>query len=219
MPGSLDLWLLGSSLWSAAVTAAQLGMAYAFAHFIGPEQTEAALARYRSDFKPSKRLAEPRIIVALGAICADTEAEATRLSASTKVLIRGIRLGGERRPVPTPEDATRELEGLGEGADPFTWDAGRWPRYIVGSATQVAGTLQTMARDLRVDELMILTVIHDHGARRRSYELARQIARPRLTQRRGRKGAQLTGPCYLVTSSSSTSKTRVALGGITPAAP
>ena len=170
MPGSPDLWLLGSSLWSAAV-AAQLGMPYAFAHFIGPEQTEAALARYRSDFKPSKRLAEPRIIVALGAICADTEAEATRLSASTKVLIRGIRLGGERRPVPTPEDATRELEGLGEGADPFTWDAGRWPRYIVGSATQVAGTLQTMARDLRVDELMILTVIHDHGARRRSYEL------------------------------------------------
>ena len=116
MPGSPDLWLLGSSLWSAAV-AAQLGMPYAFAHFIGPEQTEAALSALSLGLQTTlKRLAEPRIIVALGAICADTEAEATRLSASTKVLIRGIRLGGERRPVPTPEDATRELEGLRRGS-------------------------------------------------------------------------------------------------------
>ncbi len=177
MPGSPAVWLLGSSLWSAGV-AAQLGMPYAFAHFIGPEQTEAALALYRSNFKPSKRLAEPRVIVALGAICAATEAEATRLSASTKVLIRGIRLGGERRPVPPPDEAGRELEALGEGADPFTWDASRWPRYVVGSAAQVAGTLDAMARDLRVEELMILTVIHDHQARRRSYELLARIIRP-----------------------------------------
>jgi len=170
MPGCPDLWMLGSSLWSAAV-AAQLGIPYAFAHFIGPEQTEAALARYRADFKPSKRLAEPRVIVALGAICADTEAEATRLSASTKVLVRGFRLGGERRPVPTPEDALRELEALGEGADPFTWDSGAWPRYLIGSAEQLKDKLEAMARDFVVDELMILTVIHDHQARRRSYEL------------------------------------------------
>ena len=170
MPGWPDLWMLGSSLWSAAV-AAQLGMPYAFAHFIGPEHTEAALARYRSDFKPSKLLAEPRAIVALGAICADTEVEATRLAASTKVLIRGFRLGGERRPVPPPDQALRELEALGEGADPFTWDASRWPRYLVGSAAQLKDKLAAMARDLSVDELMILTVIHDHAARRRSYEL------------------------------------------------
>jgi luciferase family oxidoreductase group 1 len=170
MPGCPDLWMLGSSLWSAAV-AAQLGMPYAFAHFIGPEQTEPALALYRLEFKPSKRLAEPRVIVALGAICAATEAEATRLSASTKVLVRGFRLGGERRPVPPPDEAARELEALGEGADPFTWDAGRWPRYLVGSAEQLKSKLETMARDLRVEELMILTVIHDHAARRRSYQL------------------------------------------------
>ena len=173
MPGCPDLWLLGSSLWSAAV-AAQLGMPYAFAHFIGPEHTEAALALYRASFKPSKDLLEPRVIVALGAICADSEAEAVWLSASTKVLIRGIRLGGERRPVPPPDVALRELESLGEGADPFTWDVCKWPRYIVGSAAQVHDQLEAMARDFRVDELTILTVIHDHQARRRSYELLAQ---------------------------------------------
>jgi luciferase family oxidoreductase group 1 len=170
MPGAPDVWLLGSSDWSAEV-AAQFGLPYAFAHFIGPEQTVTALARYRSNFKPSAFLHEPRAIVALGAVCADTDAEAERLSASTKVLIRRIRLGGERRPVPTPEEAIKELENLGAGADPLTWDASEWPRYIVGDAAKVSGRLESMARDLQVEELMILTVIHDHAARVHSYEI------------------------------------------------
>ena len=107
----------------------------------------------------------------LGAVCADTEAEAQRLSASTKVLTRRIRLGGERRPVPTPEEAIKELAAAGAGADPFTWDASEWPRYLVGDPEQVSGKLKTMARDLQVEELMILTVIHDHEARLHSYKL------------------------------------------------
>ncbi len=170
MPGGPDVWLLGSSTWSAEV-AAQFGLPYAFAHFIGPEQTVAALADYRLHFRPSEYLREPRAIVTLGVVCADTDAEAERLSASTKVLIRRIRLGGERRPVPTPEEAIKELEGLGAGADPLTWDASEWPRYIVGGPAHVSSKLESMARDLKVEELMILTVIHDHGARLHSYEL------------------------------------------------
>lgn len=169
-PGCPDVWMLGSSLWSASV-AGQLGMPYAFAHFIAPDQTEGALARYRAEFKPSPYLAEPRIIVALGAIAADTEAEATRLAASTKVLIRSIRLGGERRPVQRPADALRELAMLGDDADPFTWDHCPYPRYLVGSAAQVKEQFESLARDFGVDELMVLTVIHDHQARRHSYEL------------------------------------------------
>ena len=170
MPGVPDVWLLGSSTWSAEI-AANFGLPYAFAHFIGPEQTVAALAHYRANFKPSKYLSQPRAIVTLGAVCADTEAEAARLSASTKVLIRRIRLGGERRPVPTPEEAIKELESLGTGADPLEWDASEWPRYIVGNAEKVCGTLKKMSRKLQVSEFMILTVIHDHQARIRSYQL------------------------------------------------
>ena len=170
MPGAPDVWLLGSSAWSAAV-AARYGLPYAFAHFIGPEQTTAALAHYRAHFTPSKFLAEPRAILTLGAVCADTHAEAERLAASTKLLIRRIRLGGPRRPVPTPEEAMAELETLGEDADPLAWDASAWPRYIVGDAKQVGSTLESMARKLQVEELMILTVIHDHRARVHSYEL------------------------------------------------
>lgn len=170
MPGAPEIWLLGSSTWSADI-AAQFGLPYAFAHFIGPEETRAALALYRAKFQPSEQLREPRAIVALGAVCADTEAEAERLAASTKLLIRRIRLGGERRPVPTPEDALRELEKVGEDADPLTWDRSEWPRYIVGAPEKMRDALQGMASDLQVSELMILTVIHDHRARVHSYEL------------------------------------------------
>lgn len=170
MPGAPDVWLLGSSAWSAAV-AAQFGLPYAFAHFIGPEQTVAALALYRAHFMPSKFLRAPRAIVTLGVVCADTNAEAERLAASTKLLIRRIRLGGERRPVPTSQEAIKELESLGADADPLAWDASEWPRYIVGDAEKVRGTLETMARELQAEELMILTVIHDHQARVHSYEL------------------------------------------------
>src|SRR5258708_2248299 len=170
MPGAPDVWLLGSSTWSAEL-AAQFGLPYAFAHFIGPEQTVAALAQYRARFMPSKFLSEPRAIVTLGVVCADTVAEAERLAASTKVLIRRIRLGGERRPLPTPAEALKELASLGERTDPLTWDSGQWPRYIVGDAEKVRFALETMAHELQVQELMILTVIHDHQARVRSYEL------------------------------------------------
>jgi alkanesulfonate monooxygenase SsuD/methylene tetrahydromethanopterin reductase-like flavin-dependent oxidoreductase (luciferase family) len=41
----------------------------------------------------------------------------------------------------------------------------------VGAPAQVKSKLEGMAGDLHVDELMVLTVIHGHEARLRSYEL------------------------------------------------
>ena len=49
MPGAPDVWLLGSSLWSASA-AAQLGLPYAFAHFIDQLPTRPAIEHYRSHF-------------------------------------------------------------------------------------------------------------------------------------------------------------------------
>jgi luciferase family oxidoreductase group 1 len=170
MPGAPEVWLLGSSPWSAEA-AAQFGLPYAFAHFIGPAETVAAVDHYRRHFRPSKFLSEPRAIVTLGAVCAETDAEADRLAASTKVLIRRIRLGGERRPVPAPEEAAEELERCGPDANPLLWDECEWPRYIVAGVEKVRGILEEMARVLHADELMILTVIHSQAARIRSYEL------------------------------------------------
>lgn len=166
MPGGPELWLLGSSLWSADA-AAQLGLPYAFAHFISPEPTGEALAHYRTHFDPEENEPRPRALVALGAVVADTEAEAERLFASTRLAIRRIRQG-DTRPVPPPEEAIREI---GFDPDPIALGFGEWPRYVYGAPEQVKEQLVRIATSLGVDELMIVTIVHDPAARLRSYQL------------------------------------------------
>jgi luciferase family oxidoreductase group 1 len=170
MPGAPAVWLLGSSSWSSTVAAA-LGLPYAFAHFITPEDTGACLENYRLNFQHSKYLDRPQTIVALGAICADTEAEARRLYASTQLHVRRIRLQGKRLPVPTPEQAVSELGNLALAEDPVVRGGGKWPRYVVGAPEQVRQELERIAKDLQVDEIMIIAVLHDYQARLRSYQL------------------------------------------------
>jgi len=170
MPGAPEVWLLGSSPWSSAV-AAKLGLPYAFAHFITPEETPRSLEFYRSNFQPSKLLARPHAIVALGVICADTETEAKRLYTSTQLHIRRIRLHGKRLPVPAPVQAIAELGTLAFGADPVVRGSGEWPRYVVGAPEQVRNELERMASNLQVEEVMMIAVLHDYQARLRSYRL------------------------------------------------
>ncbi len=52
-PGSPDLWLLGSSMWSS-VTAAAEGLPYAFAHFFSAQGTRQAIQFYQRNFQPYK---------------------------------------------------------------------------------------------------------------------------------------------------------------------
>jgi luciferase family oxidoreductase group 1 len=176
MPGAPDVWMLGSSMWSASA-AAQLGLPYAFAHFINQHPTRMALEYYREHFKSSDDLAQSRAVVALGAICADSEEEALRLLSSARLFRNRIRRG-EVGPIPTVEEALAELGPALE--HPRSEDA-EWPRYIAGDPEQVRSELVDMASVLQVDELMIVTIVHDHRARLRSYELLAQAfeLRPR----------------------------------------
>ncbi|HKV44183.1 MAG TPA: LLM class flavin-dependent oxidoreductase [bacterium] len=170
MPGDPEVWLLGSSMWSATA-AAQLGLPYAFAHFINPEPTRAAIEYYHSHVTAAG-VSAPRTILALGVVCADTETEARRLHASVRLRHVLRELGIDPGPIPTPEEA---LARLGAGATRASPNEGEWPRYIVGAPEQVHAQLVRMATELRVEELMVVTVVHDHEARRRSHLLLAEI--------------------------------------------
>jgi luciferase family oxidoreductase group 1 len=166
MPGCPEVWLLGSSMWSAAA-AARFGLRYAFAHFIDSNPTRAALEHYFSNFTASSDLSAPHAMVSPGVVCADTEAEAERLLTSARLFRRRVRQG-DVRPIPTPEEAIAEL-GASPGPPPN--ELGDWPRYFAGTPDKVRDQLIDMASVLHIDELMIVTVVHDHRARMRSYQL------------------------------------------------
>jgi luciferase family oxidoreductase group 1 len=177
-PGAPDVWLLGSSMWSA-VTAAQEGLPYAFAHFFSPVQTRQAIEYYQRNFQPSPDRAKPEATLAVGVICAETEAEAQRLHSSVRLLQRRIRMD-DRRPVATPEHALRELKGVPTAPNPLlsftagSFDApedSEWPRYFVGTPDRVAAQLHGLAKELQVGEVIVNTITHSHEARLRSYGL------------------------------------------------
>jgi luciferase family oxidoreductase group 1 len=163
-PGAPDPWLLGSSPQSG-IWAAELGLPYAFADFIMPSGAEIA-RRYRRDFTPSRRRTRPEVVVAVWAVCAETDAEAERLAASADMAFALLQRG-QLIPVPPVEAALRFLEQ--ERSRPSL--APRPRRRIVGGPLTVRDGIEAVAREYEAEEVMVVTITHQHAARRRSYEL------------------------------------------------
>jgi luciferase family oxidoreductase group 1 len=163
-PDKPDIWLLGSSPQSG-IWAAELGLPYMFADFISPHG-EAVAARYREEFATGQGLAKPVTGVAVSVICAASDEEAWRLSASVRMAIMLLR-AGRLIAVPTVEAAVRHLTE--EAGSP---DAGpKSRRMVTGAPETVRREIGAIAREYGAEEVMIVTIAHDHQARRRSYEL------------------------------------------------
>ena len=170
-PGAPDVWLLGSSLWSAQA-AAEFGLPYVFAHFFSPDPTRQAAELYRATFQPNllARTA-PDAMAAVGVICAETDREAQRLYQSVRLLQLRIRQN-DRRPVASPAEAALELPSFG----PAQPETSEFPRTFVGTPDKVYASLSQMALSLGYKELVINTITHDHAARLRSYTLLAEQA-------------------------------------------
>jgi len=157
--------LLGSSDYSSEL-AAQLGMGFAFAHHFASFDAADALVHYRAHFKPSRWGAAPHGILAVAAIVADTDAEAERLALPFD-LNRLRRDRGEYLPLASYEEAA---------AYPYTDNdrariARNRTRLFVGSPVTVMQQLQPLLDSSQADELMVITAVYDHEARKKSYSL------------------------------------------------
>jgi luciferase family oxidoreductase group 1 len=163
LPHKPEVWLLGSSPQSG-IWAAELGLPYAFADFIQPRNATIA-DEYREKFEPSRRAAAPRVIVAVWALCADTDAEAQKLSASARMMFKAMQRG-QLIAVPPPDVAQKWLD-----EQPPSAGAPRERRWIVGTPEVVREGIEAAASEYGAAEVMIVTITHDHQVRRRSYEL------------------------------------------------
>jgi luciferase family oxidoreductase group 1 len=141
-------------------------MGFAFAHHFASYDAVEALTHYRVRFKPSRWRSKPHGILAVAVVAAETDAEAEQLATSMD-LNRLRRDRGQYLPLPSVEEAL---------AYPYT-DAERASiarnrsRLFVGSPASVMQKLQPMIAASQADELMIITAVYDHDARKKSYHL------------------------------------------------
>jgi alkanesulfonate monooxygenase SsuD/methylene tetrahydromethanopterin reductase-like flavin-dependent oxidoreductase (luciferase family) len=72
-------------------------------------------------------------------------------------------------PVPPPEKAVEFLKREGKLNGNQAARPGR--RSILGSPEKVRADIETVASEYGAEEVIVVTITHDHQARRRSYEL------------------------------------------------
>jgi luciferase family oxidoreductase group 1 len=167
-----ELWLLGSSLFSAQL-AGMLGIPFSFAHHFSPRFTEPALDQYRASFRPSAVLDEPHAMVAVAVICAPTDDRARWLagpSALSGLLLRTGRLA----PLPSPEQAAAYEYTPADEALVAEITAS----HVIGSPETVARGLAELAERTGADELMLSTRVHGFEDRRHSFELVASVWEP-----------------------------------------
>jgi luciferase family oxidoreductase group 1 len=159
------IYLLGSSDYSAQL-AAHVGAGFSFAHHFSEFDPVAPMTMYRQQFKPSPSRPEPLAILAVHVIAADTDAEAERL-ASTVDLNFARRRQGLYSPLPSPEEA---LAHVYSPTDRALVSRNR-ARLVVGGKDKVMAHLEPLIAATQADEVMVTTMVFDHDARKRSYEL------------------------------------------------
>jgi luciferase family oxidoreductase group 1 len=160
-----DVWLLGSSLYSAQL-AGMLGLPFSFAHHFSGENTEAAVEAYRQAFDPAGVLDEPYLMLGVNVLAAPTLDEARYLAAPGRLAMARLRSG---RPdvYPTPEEAEAHEFSPQEEAVARSW--GR--HHVIGPPEAVRAGLLDLAERTGADELMVTTMTHGLDERLRSYRM------------------------------------------------
>ncbi len=167
----VPLWILGSSLFGSQLAAA-LGLPYAFASHFAPAALKDALAIYRQRFEPSEQLERPYAMIGVNVFAAETDKEARRLFTTLQQAFTDLHRGQRGRQKPPIDD----IDQYWTPAEKIA--ASRMLTYsIVGSPETVRSGLQRVLSETNADELMVVSNIHDHAARVRSYEIVADVAR------------------------------------------
>jgi luciferase family oxidoreductase group 1 len=174
VPGAglhVPIFLLGSSDFSARL-AAELGLPFGFASHFAPDYLHTALQIYRREFKPSRDLQEPYVIVGAGIYAAETDDDARRLFTSAQLLTLNLIRGNPAKLQP-PNEKIDEVWTPHERAA----IEHRTQYAAVGSAATVKQKFLEIVEETRANELIVTAQIFDHAARLRSFEIGAEVAR------------------------------------------
>lgn len=157
------IWMLGSSTGGAQI-AGRLGVGYAFAGHFALESAAMACALYRESFRPSANLAAPQAILAVSAICGETDEHARELASVVGLsFLRMAQAKPGRVPTiaealayPYDEDERAMVDQILRG-------------HVFGSPATVRARLERLARQTGAAEVMISTMLAEPDERFQSY--------------------------------------------------
>ena len=166
---NVPIWILGSSMDSAALAAAN-GLPYAFAGHFAPKQMYQAFQFYRDNFEPSEYLDQPKTMACVNAIAADTDEEAEKLSTSlTQMFLNLIR--NDRKPLQPPVDS---LDGIMREEEHFHVNQ-MTACSFVGSKKKLETELKQFIEYTQIDELMITSPIFNHDDKLKSVRIMKEV--------------------------------------------
>ena len=166
---NVPIWILGSSMDSAALAAAN-GLPYAFAGHFAPKQMHQAFQFYRDNFEPSGYLDQPKTMACVNAIAADTDEEAEKLSTSlTQMFLNLIR--NDRKPL---QPAVDSLDGIMSEEEHFHVNQ-MTACSFVGSKKKLKIELKQFIEYTQIDELMITSPIFDHDDKLKSILIMKEV--------------------------------------------
>ncbi len=169
VPGAgqqVPIWILGSSLFGAQL-AALLGLPYAFASHFAPAQMMDAITVYRTQFKPSRFLQRPHVMLGFNVFAADTDDEANFLATSWQQSFVNLRSGHPGRLPPPVGGYVQSLAPQGRKLLEHVLSCS-----AIGAPGTVADRIKAFIAQTGADELILTSNMHDHAARLRSIEIS-----------------------------------------------
>lgn len=166
---NVPIWILGSSLDSAALAAAN-GLPYAFAGHFAPKLMYQAFQYYRDHFQPSQYLNQPKTMACVNAIVADTDNEAEILATSlTQMFLNLIR--NDRKPLQPPVES---MDGVMSEQEHFHVNQ-MTACSFVGSKNKVEVKLKQFIEYTKIDEVMITSPIFNQEDKMKSVRLMKEV--------------------------------------------
>lgn len=147
-----DLWLLGTGEGSAAL-AAEKGMAYSYAHFARPSiDGVEIIGKYRSEFKASPFLEQPKVMIAVFAVVAETKEQAEEIAMAFDLWLLFVE--SNTPPPYYPSIETAKLRGFSAREQQKVLENRK--RMIIGDADFVKAEIERIAELYKADEITII---------------------------------------------------------------
>jgi luciferase family oxidoreductase group 1 len=165
----IPIWILGSSMESAALAAAY-GLPYAFAGHFAPKMMYEAFDFYKKNYQPSPENPMPYTLACVNAIAAETNEEAELLSTSMYQNFLNI-IRNTRQPMQKPNKDVKtnmndiELYHVNQMLS----------CSFIGDKNKIAQQLNQFISETQVNEIMITSQIYDFNDRLKSIEIMKQV--------------------------------------------